>query len=211
MTTDYDYYDYWIQLYWLQLVSAVTEEPIEIHDTWKVWFPHKNKENDDSNDNDDDDCDDDDITMTSTMKIMTIKDLKDHLKTTHLQLQVFRPCFSKYWKRWFPSTPVWTGLDTHRLSEDSCLQTWRNLSGLCRLFCRIPTSQFSLNNCSEEFLWTQINDIGFILPSRPSLVAHHPVSFSSLIRWVFPQWKFIEFFLLFLLGSLISISMGAFV
>ena len=53
-------------------------------------------ENDDSNDNDDDDCDDDDIKMTSTMKIMTRKDLKDHLKTTHLQLEVFRPCFSKY-------------------------------------------------------------------------------------------------------------------
>ena len=66
MTTDYDCYDYWIQLYWLQLVSAVTEEPIEIHDTWKVWFPHKNKENDDSNDNDD-------LTLTSTMKTMTTK------------------------------------------------------------------------------------------------------------------------------------------
>ena len=34
-------------------------------------------ENDDSNNNDDDDCDDDDITMTSTMKTMTTKDLKD--------------------------------------------------------------------------------------------------------------------------------------
>ena len=36
-------------------------------------------ENDDGNDNDDDDdCDDDDdITMTSTMKTMTTKDLKD--------------------------------------------------------------------------------------------------------------------------------------
>ena len=43
-------------------------------------------ENDDSNDNDDDDCDDDDITLTSTMKTMTTKDLKDHLKTTHSQL-----------------------------------------------------------------------------------------------------------------------------
>ena len=43
-------------------------------------------ENDDSNDNDDDDCDDNDITMTSTMKTMTTKDLKDHLKTTHSQV-----------------------------------------------------------------------------------------------------------------------------
>ena len=49
-------------------------------------------ENDYSNDNDDDDCDDDDdcvddnITMTSTMKTMTKKDLKDQLETNHSQL-----------------------------------------------------------------------------------------------------------------------------
>ena len=49
-------------------------------------------ENDYSNDNDDDDCDDDDdcvddnITMTSTMKTMTTKDLKDHLEKNHSQL-----------------------------------------------------------------------------------------------------------------------------
>ena len=40
-------------------------------------------ENNDSNDND---FNDDDITLTSTMKTMTTKDLKDHLKTTHSQL-----------------------------------------------------------------------------------------------------------------------------
>ena len=63
----------------------------------------------------------------------------------------------KYWKEWFLSPPAWTGLNIHRQSEYSCLQAWRNLSCVCSLHCRNPISQFSLQNCSEEFLWYQIN------------------------------------------------------
>ena len=65
--------------------------------------------------------------------------------------------WSKYWNGWFQSAPAWTGLNIHRQSEYSCLQAWRNLSCVCSLHCRNPISQFSLQNCSEEFLWYRIN------------------------------------------------------
>ena len=62
------------------------------------------------------------------MTIMTTKDLKDHLKTIHSQLEVFRPCYLPKGKE---VLDIHTDLErsVHVAGGDECLEDQRDGAG----------------------------------------------------------------------------------